>query len=423
MIEAYTHHALTPMKQAFDDSRWLRQTRDKRPFGIRKPLLYPTELREPAATYFSLRTAASQSDCPQGRRVLPTRVIWLRVLLVIGFPFMTGCGTVSYYAQAARGQAELIWKRQRIEAVLADSGQSETLKARLRLVNALRQFADEELDLPPGDSYTHYVALDRPMALWVVNAAPEFSLELKSWWYPFVGRFEGRGFFNKQQAGDLADELRGQGYDVVVSGAPAYSTLGWFADPVLSTFVNFNDADLAELIFHELTHQRLYISGDTAFNESFATATAQVATLRWLGASGDGGARDEYTASVKRLTRITRKLCATREKLGVLYSKPLENAAMMRKLKASAFRNLRAELEIFQNEAGFSGAKKRPRIPMNNATLGSVAVYHKHVPAFRKLFENCNHRFPDYFIAVGRLGELPRGERQRALKELRLAAP
>jgi predicted aminopeptidase len=238
-----------------------------------------------------------------------------------------------------------------------------------------------------------------------------------------VGRFEGRGFFNKEQAEDLADKLRKQGYDVVVSGAPAYSTLGWFADPVLSTFVNFNDADLAELIFHELTHQRLYISGDTAFNESFATATAQVATLRWLGASGDGGARDEYAASVKRLSRITRKLCATREKLGVSYSQPLENAAMMRKLKASAFRNLRAELEIFQNETGFSGAKKRPRIPMNNATLGSVAVYHKHVPAFRKLFENCNHRFPDYFKAVGRLGELPRGERQRALKELRLAAP
>ena len=351
------------------------------------------------------------------------RVIWLRALLVIGFLLLTGCSTVSYYAQAARGQAELICKRQRIDAVLADPEQPEAIKSRLRLVNALRRFAGDELDLPPGNSYTHYVALDRPMALWVVNAAPEFSLELKSWWYPFVGQFEGRGFFNKQQAKNLADELRRKGYDVVVSGAPAYSTLGWFADPVLSTFVNFKDADLAELIFHELTHQRLYISGDTAFNESFATATAQAATMKWLAARGNEGASQEYAASVNRLDRITQKLRSTRDKLGILFSQPNESVVTQRKLKVGVYQALRAELKLLQNEPGFSGVKKRRRTPMNNATLGSAAVYHKHVPAFRKLFENCNQRFPDYFKAVGQLGKLPRAERHRALKVLRLAAP
>jgi predicted aminopeptidase len=261
------------------------------------------------------------------------------------------------------------------------------------------------------------------MALWVVNAAPEFSLELKSWWYPFVGQFEGRGFFNKQQAKDLANELRRQGYDVVVSGAPAYSTLGWFADPVLSTFVNFKDADLAELIFHELTHQRLYISGDTAFNESFATATAQAATMKWLAARGNEGASQEYAASVNRLDRITQKLRSTRDKLGILFSQPNESVVTQRKLKVGVYQALRAELKLLQNEPGFSVVKNRRRSPMNNATLGSAAVYHKHVPAFRKLFENCNQRFPDYFKAAGQLGKLPRAERHRALKVLRLAAP
>ena len=162
----------------------------------------------------------------EGTVCYPFAVIWLRVLLLIFLPLLTACGTISYYAQAARGQAEFICKRQLIEVVLADLEQPETLKVRLRLVKELREFAATELDLKPGDSYIHYVKLDRPMALWVVNATPEFSLEPKSWWYPFVGRFEGRGFFIKHQAEHLAKELRGQGYDVVTCGRTGIFNLG-----------------------------------------------------------------------------------------------------------------------------------------------------------------------------------------------------
>ena len=347
----------------------------------------------------------------------------MRVLLLIFLPLLTGCSTISYYAQAARGQAEFICKRQPIEVVLSDSEQPETLKVRLRLVKELRKFAATELDLKPGDSYVHYVKLDRPMALWVVNAAPEFSLKLKSWWYPFVGRFEGRGFFDKHQAQHLAKELRGQGYDVVTSGAPAYSTLGWFADPVLSTFINFSDADLAELIFHELAHQRLYVPDDTAFNESFATATAQAATSKWLTARGDDGARKSYADSVRRLYRITQMLRITRDNLRTLYSNPPNEINALRRSKADIYKKFRAELKILQNEPGFSGVKGWLRRPMNNASLGSVAIYHRHVPAFRNLFESCKHNFPDYFIAVEQLGKLPHAERHRALDLLRLPAP
>ena len=359
----------------------------------------------------------------EGAVCYPFAVIWPRVLLLLSLPLLMGCGTISYYAQAARGQAEFICKRQSIEAVLADPEQPETLKARLRLVNELREFAETELDLKPGDSYIHYVELDRPMALWVVNATPEFSLELKSWWYPFVGRFEGRGFFGKHQAEHLTKELRGQGYDVVASGAPAYSTLGWFADPVLSTFINFDNADLAELIFHELTHQRLYIPGDTAFNESFATATAQAATLKWLTARGDEDARKLYADSIRRLYRITQMLRVTRDNLRTLYSNPPDDINALRRRKANIYKKLRTELEILQNEPGFSNLKGWLRRPMNNASLGSVAIYHRHVPAFRNLFESCKHNFPDYFIAVEQLGKLPHAERHRALDILRLSAP
>jgi len=347
----------------------------------------------------------------------------MRVLPLLSLPLLTGCGTISYYAQAVRGQAEFICQRQPIEVVLADSEQPETLKARLRLVQELREFAATELGLNPGDSYIQFVELDRPMALWVVNAAPEFSLKLKSWWYPFVGRFEGRGFFDKNQAEHLAKELRGQGYDVVTSGAPAYSTLGWFADPVLSTFINFNDADLAELIFHELSHQRLYVPDDTTFNESFATATAQVATSKWLTVRGDDGVRKSYTDSILRLYRITQMLRITRVNLRALYLNPPNDINVLRRNKADIYKKLRAELKTLQNEPGFSGVKGWLRGPMNNASLGSVAIYHRHVLAFRNLFENCKHNFPDYFKAVEQLGELPHAERHRALDLLRLPAP
>ena len=293
----------------------------------------------------------------------------------------------------------------------------------MRLVKGLRKFAATELDLKPSDSYIHFVELDRPMALWVVNAAPEFSLKLKSWWYPFVGHFEGRGFFDKHQAEHLAKELRGQGYDVVTSGAPAYSTLGWFADPVLSTFINFNDADLAELIFHELAHKRLYVTNDTAFNESFATATAQAATSKWLTARGDDVGHKSYTDSVRRLYRITQMLRITRDNLRTLYSNPPNEINALRRSKADIYMKLRTELKTLQNEPGFSGVKDLLLRPMNNASLGSVAIYHRHVSAFRNLFESCEQKFPDYFKAVEQLGELPHAERHRALDILRLSTP
>ncbi len=350
-------------------------------------------------------------------------MIWLRVLILLSLPLLTGCGTVSYYAQAACGQAELICKRQSIEALLADPKQPEALKVRLRLVKELREFAAKELDLNPGDSYTHYVKLDRPMALWVVNATPEFSLELKSWWYPFVGEFEGRGFFDKHQAEHLAKDLHDQGYDVVMSGAPAYSTLGWFADPVLSTFINLNDADLAELIFHELTHQRLYVPDDTAFNESFATATAQAATSKWLTARRDEDAIKLYADSIRRLNRITQMLSNTRDNLRTLYSNPPDDINTLRQNKADIYKELRVELKTLQNEPGFSGVKDWLRGPMNNASLSSVAIYHRHVPAFHNLFESCDHNFSDYIKAVEQLGELPHAERHRELDMLRLSAP
>lgn len=333
---------------------------------------------------------------------------------MFGLLGLTGCSTIKYYAQAAQGQCELISKRRSIQSILADPAQPEPLKARLRLVHELRQFAAEQLDMPPGHSYTHYVALDRPTAVWVVNAAPEFSLELKSWWYPLVGRFKGRGFFDQQDALLLRDQLRSDGYDAEVTGAPAYSTLGWFADPVLSTFIHFSDEELAELIFHELAHQRLFIPGDTAFNESFATATARAATLRWLKARGDATAHGRYVAWLKQQQQVARAFGDARKELSAIYANRSLNDSGMQAKKDTVLGALRENIKSSISRPG-----KEPVIPpLNNAILGVFATYNEHVPAFDELLRDCENEFGAFFLAVKRLGDLPKVERQKALSLL-----
>src|SRR6266403_163267 len=221
------------------------------------------------------------------RRVNPARKWLLGSALLAVILIVSGCQTLSFYGQAIKGQYQLLAHRQPIEKLIADSSTPAQLKNQLELVQKLRAFADKELKLPVDGHYTKYVDVHRPFVVWNVEAAPEFSLEPKSWWYPLVGSLEYRGYFSESGARDYAERLRKRGYDVYVGGATAYSTLGWFKDPILNTFVFESEGDLAETIFHELGHQRVFASGDTDFNEAFATTVGQEGARRWLRLKGD----------------------------------------------------------------------------------------------------------------------------------------
>src|ERR1051326_5210526 len=186
----------------------------------------------------------------------------------------SGCQTAHYYRQAIGGEFHILRNRQPVAQLLADPAVSTELKKKFEFVGRVRAFSRDELHLPVNKHYTTYVDLHRRFAIWNVHATPEFSLRPKKWWYPFVGSLKYRGFFSEPDANEYGQGLTTRDYDVYVEGVEAYSTLGWFADPLLNTFIHNGKADLAEILFHELAHQRLFFSGDTDFNEAFATVVA-----------------------------------------------------------------------------------------------------------------------------------------------------
>jgi len=344
----------------------------------------------------------------------------MRLILLSIFALLlgTGCRTVVYYTQAAAGQCEIVFGQKPIEEILNDPKAKPALKEKLRLVLELREFAQTELGMDPGDNYLRYRTLDRQFVLWVVYATPEFDVNLKSWWYPIVGQFTTRGYFRESAARDHADWLRGQGLDVFVGGAPAYSTLGWFDDPVLSTFINFSETDLADLIFHELAHHHYFLPGDAAYNESFATAVADLAVARWLEKKHGAEKRNVYLARRQREKHVTQKLFALRENLKSLFAKKMP-PKIMRSEKEKLIEEFKTELkqlaETDPNYKPFLGWTKRL---INNALLGAMAVYGQRVDGFAGLFAESGESFPKFFAAVKELGKLPKEQRDARLEAL-----
>lgn len=201
-------------------------------------------------------------------------LLLLRLSLLFALPLLGGCETLRYYWQAVQGQWELIDKAKPISELLSDPALDPTLRHKLEQVNAARQYAAETMRLPVENAYTRYVALDRPAVVWNIVAAPEFSLEAKRWCFPVAGCVKYKGYFDLNMARNEAKALQDAQYDVALGSVAAYSTLGWFDDPVLSTFINDTDENLQRLILHELAHRQFYVSGDTTLNESWATAVA-----------------------------------------------------------------------------------------------------------------------------------------------------
>ena len=191
---------------------------------------------------------------------------------------LAGCAQLQYYFQAAQGQYALWSDARPIEDWLGDPATDPVLKARLEKALLIRRFAVRQLGLPDNASYKNYAALSRPFVLWNVVATPELSLRPIQWCFPIAGCVSYRGYYSKQDALAYAAELRAEGDDVQVGGVPAYSTLGWFSDPLLSTFINYSDAELARMVFHELAHQVVYVPGDSQFNEAFATSVGRPAS-------------------------------------------------------------------------------------------------------------------------------------------------
>jgi predicted aminopeptidase len=342
---------------------------------------------------------------------------------------LTGCQTISYYGQAIHGQCQILNRQRPIQALLQDPTTPEPLKARLRLVLEIRQFAEKELKLPANGHYLNYADLKRRFVVWNVYATPEFSLTAKSWWYPMVGRLEYRGYFSEERARRYAGKLAAQGFDVHVGGVAAYSTLGWFRDPLLNTFIDDAEGDLAELLFHELAHQKVFVAGDTDFNEAFATAVAEEGLRRWTESRNDPAATANYEAEARRMEQFVGLIAAARARLEALYDPPAgdaraapapgpERPSFLRREKQRIIDKLRRDYQRLRAEWG--GRDDYDRWfseSLNNAQLNTVDTYYHLVPGFRKLLQKHGDRLDDFYKEVRAISALKEEQRHRELDD------
>lgn len=329
---------------------------------------------------------------------------------------LVGCESVSYYSQAILGQLSILSKREAIEDLLADPASYPELKNKLSIILDIREFAETELLLPVDDNYASYVDVQRPFVVWNVFAASEFSMSPVNWCYPIAGCVSYRGYFSEADAQRYAAKLDKDGFDVYVGGVSAYSTLGWFSDPVLSTIINRDDYQLAALLFHELAHQGIYIPGDTEFNESFATTIEREGLRRWLLANNVTDSESSNIAELAELNTQRREefvalVNATVVELQTIYASENTEAAK-REAKAGAFASMRSDYNLLKNAwNGYDAYDAWMSMELNNAQLSTVATYFNWVPAFEKILEEQEYDLNLFYTEVLKLTELDENER------------
>lgn len=343
-------------------------------------------------------------------RVFP--ILFPGVLLLL----LNGCASVSYYGQLASGQLQLLHAREPIQKVINDPSRDATLRAHLAQSQKARAFASEYLHLPDNQSYRLYADIGRPFVVWNVFATEEFSLKPQNHCFPIAGCVAYRGYYSQSAARGEAAIQRLNGMDVSIGGVEAYSTLGWFNDPIINTMMGWGDERLATLIFHELAHQRFYVKDDTEFNESFATFVEQEGTRQWRafrGLPADDASR------LKQRDQFIELILGTRSRLEKLYAQPL-SAEQMRERKAAEFERLRREYRVMR-DGQWAGDKRYDawvNAPLNNARLLPFGLYDQWVPAFAQLFRQVGGDWLRFYAEVEKLGRLPIAERKVALKAL-----
>ena len=322
------------------------------------------------------------------------------LLLLAAMTVLQGC----YFGHVTRGHMDLMDRRETIEELVADSSTSEELVRRLRLVQEARQFSIDVLKLPDNESYRTYSDIERDYVVWNVFAAPEFSLQPETWCYPVAGCVAYRGYFSEDAARKRADKLQDKGLDVAMGGVAAYSTLGRFDDPVLNTMMRWSDVDLVATIFHELAHQKLYVKDDSAFNESFATAVADIGVDRWLHVTGEPDRLSVYRQHKALRLEVQQLVRATRAELETLYASNADDETR-RAAKREILDRLSADAQALIDADG-RGLRNWLAPPLNNARLVSMNLYEGQVDAFRVIYEKCDRSLECFYARAAELGDM-----------------
>lgn len=321
---------------------------------------------------------------------------------------------MGYYLQAANGQMQLLSKRQPVAKLINEPSTPEILREQLRLASAIREFAITEMGFDGDPGFNQYADIDRSHVSWNVVAAPLYSVEPKTWCFPIAGCVAYKGYFKKNLAQREKEKLIEQGYDVLVYGVAAYSTLGWFDDPLLNTYIGYAESDLAALIFHEISHQVVYVKDDSEFNEAFATAVELAMLDRWLLRQDDQDQIKTIAENRRRQNRITEMVLEYRAKLKAAYkgSNPAESKQQL----FMEMKNVYSQIQ--QQDQGTKYYDWWFSRPLNNADLLTVSTYFRLVPAFSRMIEQRQGNLPLFFEDVAALAKRPKPERDQMLEEM-----
>ncbi|MBW2452523.1 MAG: aminopeptidase [Deltaproteobacteria bacterium] len=344
---------------------------------------------------------------------------WVHISLgLVCLVILAACGDLDYYVHCASGHLSLMSKARPIDEVMADPHVNADERRQLEKVLEIRNFASSALSLPDNKSYRNYADIQRPYVVWNVVAAPEFSLEAKQWCFPFAGCVSYRGYFDQSGANRLALHLTEEGFDVDVYGVQAYSTLKWFDDPVLNTFLNGDELSIAALIFHELAHQVVYVPGDTAFNEAFAKTVELEGLKRWVLKNSDIEQWQKCLVKEDRREVFQGFLAETRDTLKAIYREPFSIAEKRSRKQAVLEQAHQRFQDLLAQSPEYSAYESWMSRGLNNARLASVATYYELVPAFRALLAKHEGHFQPFFAEVSDLGKLPKDVRLARLKSL-----
>lgn len=337
------------------------------------------------------------------------------VLLSLNLGLGVGCSSVGYYSQAISGHLKLMRARQPVAELLSSNDTDAELREKLQTLVDARQFAAEQLHLPQNDSYSTYAETGRRYVTWNVIAAAEFSVQARTWCFPVAGCVNYRGYFAEADAESYADGLKNEDYDVTIGGAAAYSTLGWFDDPLLDTMLRGGDIRYVGTLFHELSHQLLYIKDDSNYNEAFASFVEQEGMRIWLRDRGEMQRIDKYNARLQRSEQFAGLLRSTRAELQTLYAKDM-SAKDMRMAKAQAFKGMRVRYEKLKKSwQGYAGYDAWFALPLNNARLVSVSTYRRYIPAFAAMYREAGEDLEAFYTLAKSIARLPADKRRKQI--------
>ncbi|MDP2602683.1 MAG: aminopeptidase [Deltaproteobacteria bacterium] len=315
------------------------------------------------------------------------KLVLITVLAGFGASILSACSPF-YVLRAAYEEGKILWRREPIAQFLEKSEVNQETQEKLKLVLAVREYARDVLKMNVGGSYTSYSYVDRPDLTYILTAAPKTELKPYTWWFLIVGRVPYKGYFSKADAEAAAADLQFEGYDTNIRPSAAFSTLGWFDDPLLSHLLRYDKVTLSEVVFHELFHNTLYVKGAGAFNESVANFVGGRAAIDFF-RDRFGENSTEHQKAIQawqeelEFSDFMEKLG---ESLSKLYGKEISLEEKLR-LREHIFESGKKEWE--ERIAARPGHRFRgfAKQPLNNAVMIHYLLYLKNLELFEAVYE------------------------------------